>query len=502
MGFKGKRLVMSKRFYVLSSSTVKKTGISSLTPIVILSVFIILYVLFFSILSIDRHNRFQSLAFDLGIFDQAIWQFSTFSTPFNTVRGLHILGDHFTIINALISPIYWFIDDVRALLVLQTIVLAAAAIPLFLIAKHYFKNKWIPLIFCFSYLLFPALHYVNLEDYHTESFAPLLILFAFYFIIKGKRWPYIIAFLLTLTIKEEIALTMFLTGFYIYFKHDKKLGIFTSLFSLLWFILVIKVFIPYFLAGNYIFTDRGVGNFGSSPVDIILGMLNPKILFPVLFNQTNATYMWELFSPIGFLALLNPPTLIISASLLSSLIVAWPYAHGIHYHYVTPIIPLIFISLIIGIARFKKWRRVTYSLLSILIVSSFVANYNIAPYDTTIKNYEHIMGKFKNFGILSENEAQIYDLITLIPKGASVSATHDMVPHLTHRTKIYNFPNPFKAHYWGNLKEEPPLEYVDYLLLSKGGIKDNNEILQPLIENGTYQFVGESANIELFERHK
>jgi uncharacterized membrane protein len=481
---------------------VKKAIKSSVAPVVILSIFIVSYVLVFSILSVDRHNRFQSLAFDLGIFDQAIWQFSTFSTPFNTVRGLHILGDHFTIINALISPLYWFFNDVRALLVLQTIVLAAAAIPLFLIAKHYFNNKWIPLVFCFSYLLFPALHYVNLEDYHTESFAPLLILLALYFIIKGKKWPYIIAFLLALTIKEEIALTMFLMGFYIYFMHDKKLGIFTSLFSLLWFVLAIKVFIPHFLGDDYIFTGRGVGNFGSGPVEIILGMLNPKILFPVLFNQTNATYMWELFSPVGFLALLNPPTLVISASLLSSLIVAWPYAHSIHYHYVTPIIPFLFISLVIGIARFKKWRILMYSLLCILVVSSLVANYNVAPYDATMKNYKHIVGKFKNFGIPSANDARIYELISLIPKNASVSATHDMVPHLTHRTKIYNFPNPFKAHYWGNLKEEPPFEYVDYLILSKGTIKDNTGVLQPLIENGTYQLVGESANIELLEKHK
>src|SRR3989338_2304455 len=82
-------------------------------PYITLTIFILTYTIFFSVLYIDRHNRFNSLAFDLGINDQAIWQFSKFKEPFNTVRGIHILGDHFALINAIISPIYWFSDDVR-----------------------------------------------------------------------------------------------------------------------------------------------------------------------------------------------------------------------------------------------------------------------------------------------------------------------------------------------------------------------------------------------------
>ncbi len=467
-------------------------------PYIVLFILILAYTIFFSVLSIDRHNRLNSLAFDLGINDQAIWQFSRFSTPFNTVRGIHILGDHFALINAIISPIYWFTDDVRALLILQTIIFAAAAIPLYLIGKHYFKSKWVPLAFSFAYLLFPALHYVNLEDYHPEAFIPLFLLSAFYFIIKKKKWPYLAFFFLALSTKEEVALTTFLLGFYVYFKFNKKLGIFTSLFSLLWLALVVKVFVPFFNGYGYLYSGHLLQNFGSTPSEIFFNLINPQKLIPVLFNSVNGKFMLELFAPVGFLSLLNPATLILAASLWMNLITSWSYSHNIYYHHVIPIMPFVFISLIIGISRFKKNRLISYSLLALLLIPAMLSNYYIAPYDSSIKNYAQIMDKLRNFGMPSEREQALNEMMAIIPKDASVSASYEIVPHLTHRNKIYDFPNPFESHYWGNWKEKPPLEYPEYLLLNRGHVEEHKEVLQPLVDNGTYVEVKSSDDFALF----
>lgn len=490
----------NKQFTVLQR--LKKVNWRGLAPFLVLFILISSYVVFFSILTIDKHNRFATQAYDLGIADQAIWQYSRFSTPFNTVAGTHMLGNHFRLIYILISPLYWFVDDVRALLVLQTLVLGVAALPIYLIANRLFKNRWIPLVFCFSYLLFPAVQYTNLEDFHSEPFALLFILLAFYFIMQGKKWHYLIFLFLALMTKEDIALTMFLVGIYVFFKYDKKTGIFTSIFSLLWYILTIKLFIPFFGYGAYFHESRSLGQFGDSLAEIILGIINPKTLFPVLFTPKNATYMLELFSPVGFLALLNPLTMIISASLWGTLLAAWPYAHSIHYHYSPPIIPFIYISLIIGIVRFKKRKILTYLLLSILIISSLVSNYYIAPDDASIKNYGHIIRKLKNFDIPSERETQIYHMLSLIPKNATVSVSHGIVPHLTHRNEIYMFPNPFEPSYWIGTEYgyPPPKKYVDYLLLQKKHIEQKSEILQPLLNNNTYRYIYESGDVSLLQK--
>lgn len=46
--------------------------------------------------SVLRHSHYGSFAFDLGIFDQAIWHYSRFELPETTIVGLPtFLGDHF-----------------------------------------------------------------------------------------------------------------------------------------------------------------------------------------------------------------------------------------------------------------------------------------------------------------------------------------------------------------------------------------------------------------------
>jgi uncharacterized membrane protein len=340
---------------------------------------------------------------------------------------------------------------------------------------------------------------VNLEDYHPESFISVFLLFAFYFIIKKKKWFYLIFFFLTLTAKEEIALTTFLLGFYVYFKFNKKLGIFTSLFSLLWIVLVTKLFIPFFNGYGYLYSGHLLSNFGSRPLEILFNIVNPNILIPAIFNSTNGTFMWELFAPVGFLSLLNPVTLILAASLWMNLITSWPYSHNIYYHHIIAVIPFVFISLIIGLSRFKKKKVMIYSLLSLLLISSLISNYYIDPFDSSIKNYDNIKNKFRNFGNPTEREQQLYMMIDMIPKDASVSASYEIVPHLTHRNNIYDFQNPFEPHYWGNWKEEPLLEYPDYLLLNRRHVEEHKHILQPLIQNNTYSKVKSSKDFVLFE---
>jgi uncharacterized membrane protein len=376
------------------------------------------------------------------------------------------------------------------------------ALPLYLIARKYLKNKYLPLIFCFTYLLYPALHYVNLEDYHPEFFIPFFLLFAFYFIIKKQTWPYLLFLFLTLSCKEEVALTTFMLGFYVYFTFDKKLGVFTSLFSFAWFMLAVNVFVPFFNGQGYFYSGRLFANYGDKPLEIFLNFINPKKMIPVIFNDTNWKFIWELFAPVGFLSWLNPATLIIAASLWVNLIISWPYAHNIYYHHVIAIIPFVFISLTAGVSRFKEKKIIFYMLITVLLASSLASNYYIAPGDSSIKDYQQILDRFKDFGNPTPREIHLQVMINKIPPNASVSASYVVVPHLTHRDKIYDFPNPFKSCNWGSGKDDPPLEYVDYLLLSKEHIAEYNSILQPLIENKTYQVLIRSVDFTLFGLRK
>ena len=60
-----------------------------------------------------RHSLFQSTAFDLGIFDNAIYLISQGQEPIVSFRGLHILGDHAAWMLYPLALLYAVIPDVH-----------------------------------------------------------------------------------------------------------------------------------------------------------------------------------------------------------------------------------------------------------------------------------------------------------------------------------------------------------------------------------------------------
>ncbi len=47
-------------------------------------------------------------------------------------------------------------------------------------------------------------------------------------------------------------------------------------------------------------------------------------------------------------------------------------------------------------------------------------------------------------------------MVHMVPAGAGVSATYNVVPHLSHRDQIYTWPNPWIRSYYGTSATEPP----------------------------------------------
>ena len=66
-----------------------------------------------------RHALLHSGAYDLGIFDQAVFLISRWQRPLSSFVGMHILGDHGAWILYVLAPLYWIKADVHWLFALQ-----------------------------------------------------------------------------------------------------------------------------------------------------------------------------------------------------------------------------------------------------------------------------------------------------------------------------------------------------------------------------------------------
>ncbi len=182
----------------------------------------------FTGLAWDFHAGMRTHKADLGQIDQAVWnssqgRFLQFTERETTsVR----LTDHVEPIFVLISPIYWLWNDVRALLLLQVMAVAAGAFFVYALALEKLDQLvteskraliWhreplrqltrpIALALAAAYLLAPQLQSVLLTEVHAVAFGVPLILWAFW-AVERRRWAqFLIAALLTAAVKEEMAL--------------------------------------------------------------------------------------------------------------------------------------------------------------------------------------------------------------------------------------------------------------------------------------------------------
>ncbi|MBN1273161.1 MAG: DUF2079 domain-containing protein, partial [Candidatus Aminicenantes bacterium] len=266
------------------------------------SVFFLVWVLFFLGIRTFQHFSFRTNACDLSVFDYAIHSTlkgDVMADPFHkygfgrlysengelvfehgTAKSWDSLFSiHFFPILFLIVPFYLILGSPLLLLYLQVLVVGLSAIPLYLIAKNVFKEKYVPVFIVAIYLFFRHLLSGMMYDFHPEMFLPLFLFSSYYFIaVKKKAFTYFLFISLALFVKEDISIYIFFFGIFIFFKlKEKKYGLITSILSLLYLLLTIEVILPHFRAldgvgGQYEFFNRW-SNLGGNFLEILWNLL-------------------------------------------------------------------------------------------------------------------------------------------------------------------------------------------------------------------------------------
>src|SRR6185436_13639913 len=322
----------------------------------------------YSVLGILRHRHFGSGAYDLGIFDQAIWQYSRFRAPFVTVRSNllteNLLGDHFHPILMLLVPVYWLTDRVEALLVAQALLFAIAAVPIFLFTEKRLGPVAGYLI-AISYSIFWGIQKAAEFDFHEIAFAVPLIALAIY-LIDEKRWTaYFVCLGLLLLTKENLSVTVVFFGVYLLVIRQVKQGLISMAAGVVWFFAVFKVFIPFFEPEkitarvnpiNSYNRNWSYNQFGSSPFSALKTIVTrPLFLIETLFSPAAKlqTY-WYTFHPFLFLAFLSPIFILAIPLIAERFLSQGPQFWGMNYHYSAVITPVVVMASVDGLARITR----------------------------------------------------------------------------------------------------------------------------------------------------
>ena len=114
---------------------------------------VVLYALYFSQRTVSVHNGLGTSAFDFGLYDQGIWLLSRGHSPFVTLMGRNMFGDHSSFILLLLVPLYWVFSTTSLLFIVQSVVVAVGALPVYWFSRQRLRSEPLAAVMSAVYLL-------------------------------------------------------------------------------------------------------------------------------------------------------------------------------------------------------------------------------------------------------------------------------------------------------------------------------------------------------------
>ncbi len=468
---------------------------------------IAIYFIAFIVLSFIRYFTFKTPAPDLWIFNQAMW--NTLHGNFMvTTRTLELgnqvlLGDHFFLILLFILPVYALMQNALSLYFIQTVFISIAALPIFMLARKVLNCRFAAFAIAVSYLLYPALQFINLAEFQAMAFVIPLMLFAFYYLYTSDYRKFAVFLFFSLAVRETVAVVAFFLGIYAIFALGKrKVGALICIVSVAWFLLAVFAAIPalgrpYQYIGG---TQNPFFQFGNSPSEVIGTMAsNPLMVIKEATTAQDIGYLLLLFVPVAFLSLLSGAILIPASTFALNLLSAFPQHATIYFQYNAELIPFVFIAAIFGYARLKKFlskyfnavhasRAIAFSLLSFSVLSAIF----FGPSPLSLLDFAPNEASFSiaNYTI-TPHHVLLLNAISEIPQDAVVSTDSFLAAHLSSRREVYYFPEY--------------LERADYVLVdtaikahaSAGSAKEK---LQELLDDADYKVLVNEDGVILLKK--
>jgi uncharacterized membrane protein len=414
------------------------------------------YAAYFAYYTIHYHHSVLTLSWDLGLEDNIVWNvlhggpFMKSSPLAGPVDSSHF-GYHAALFAYVIAPFYALWPRAEALLVLQAVLIAAAAIPLFLFAERRLGSVSACVI-ALAYLLYPGVHGANLYDFHYLPIGIVFLWSTLYFIDSGRYRVAAVCALLTLSIREDMAADLaVMAGFIALATPHLRAGVVLGAVSVLYFMGMKLAVMPRFMHGgeSFIWQWRGLTpeehpGFGGVLMTVVG---NPLYALRTLLVPEKLLYFVQLAVPLAFLPWRRAIGfyLTIPGLLFTLLTVDAPPLVQISFQYTAHWVGFVFIAVVANIealgvasgrpgeaeARRRAW-------LGAVAALTLIASYQFGA----VLQRHTVRGGFAQykFDWNAEDEeryAGLQALIAQIPPDAKVVSSEYVVPHVSNRADAY-----------------------------------------------------------------
>jgi len=427
---------------------------------------VILFAIVYSLLSLVNHYNFRTYAYDLGLMNNALYDYAHFR--FNNCTLIqpelkNYLSEHFEIFIMLLSP-FSYVFGTYTLLIFQIIFVLFGGFGVYKYIKEISSDKTISFLAQIHFYFFFGIYSALSFDFHNNVLGAVFVPWFFYF-FHLKKWKWAgLFFIFMISTKENMPLWMAFVcaGFSLLYWRDKTLRFVSFAFCLLsiaYFVLVVKFVMPALAneGQEYVQIRNNYSVLGSSISEMMQTIFaNSFYIFKLLFvnHVRNSmgdyykmeTYIFVLLSG-GILFFIRPQFIIMLIPIFAQKMFHNDFPKwGIGGHYSVEFAPICSIGAFYIISKIKlrqgagdggQIKKIVAYVLVILSLAMSIRSFDrsYAYFDRDRHRVYQMRHYNKDYDV-----AETYSALKLIPDEAKVSAQSPFVPHLAFRDYIYQFP--------------------------------------------------------------
>jgi uncharacterized membrane protein len=459
------------------------------------------YALFMSFYLVRWHFKLRTHNFDLSINNNLIYgglhgKILESTVVFPTEPGKY-LANHAKFGTYLFLPIYALWPKPETLLVLQSVLLGASALPLYGFARRH-VSEWMAVAVVVSFLCYYPMHSANFSEFQNVPIAAFF-LFLLVWAAETRRWVVCgLATATALLLREDIPIGVaVIGGFLLLTGYRSKPGLIITVVALTYFVYLRfhvmdeagEWWYPNMYKDLWADGEKGyksvIKTLVTNPLFVLSKMVVEKkllyllhLLVPIAFLPARRWYLWAAFLPGILLTLLvtnyDPPTLF-------------------SFHYVMHWTPYLFLATPLALEAVGKsldggLPRMRAAATTMLC-ASLVLTYNYGAFSRRPSSFKggYNFIDFEWGPGEEERYRRLMSLAEMIPKDASVAATETIGPHVSSRVKMFT------------MRQGP--HNADYILASSKELKLSRTrvTLKAALESGQYGVVKRVAEFALFK---
>jgi len=465
-----------------------------------LLIFLVVYALVFFALAVRKFNVMNSNTGDMAAIVNSVWNTLHGRFFYCVYIGMSHFGVHVTPAILVALPFYAIVPSPYTLLLLQSLVIAAAGFPFFLLARKVLEDERAAWLMMIGFLFYPTIVTNHVNQIHWEYWALPYVVAAVYFFHERRFGPFVLFAALAMTGQESSPLTVAAFGIYgVICRRPAKWILTPILLALVYGLFVFKVAIPYFAGEHGYVVAHYFGDLGKTPGELIRTCLTePWRVIGQMWNLDRGIYLLQMLQPVLWIpALCAPEFVLVLPSLGINLLVNEPGFRVIAWHYNPTVGALLCVAALFGMRRLAKransrwdWAPGTLGMafaVCVLCVSSWPLwlnqnDYKSRPEGETLRKAQ-----------------------SLVPPGKSVLTPITMMARFADRPAALPLMQFDPSHVMSDLWPREKMYTLDYILLDANERRFPMEVVtrdlvMSFYTNTNYRLILNENNVFVFRR--